>query len=135
LFGTRLPELQGELDRLLEQVDDNISRLPDPPSSEPMVEIMKRIGDFVRSIEHIVAGAPDENGLIQALLKPREQFKKEIRQTAPDFRPFDQPRDVDSAPVLSQPRFLENEEAESGCQPNDAGGIIFVNEVMNRANS
>jgi hypothetical protein len=135
IFGTRLPELQGELDRLLEQVDDDISRLPDPPSSEPMVEIMQRIGIFVRSIEHIVAGAPDENGLIQALLRPREEFKIGIRQTAPDFRPFEQPRDVNAAPVLPQPRFLSNEEAELEWQPDDAGRIIFVDEVMNRANS
>jgi hypothetical protein len=135
LSGTRLPELQGELDRLLEQVNDDILGLPDPPSSEPVVEIMKRISDFVRSIEHIVAGAADENGFIQALLTPREQFKKGIRQTAPDFRPFEQPRDVNAAPVLPQPRFLSNEEAESEWQPNDAGRIIFVDEVMNKASS
>jgi hypothetical protein len=134
-FGTRLPELQDELDRLLEQVNDDISGLPDPPSSEPMVEIMKRIGDFVRSIEHIVAGTPDEDGFIQAILRPQERFKKEIRQTSPDFRPFEQPRDGNAAPVLPQPRFLSNEEAESEWQPNDAGRMIFVDEVMNRANS
>ncbi len=134
-FGTRLPELHGELDRLLEQVDGDISRLPDPPSSEPMVEIMKRIGIFVRSIEHIVAGAPDEDGLMQALLRPQEQFKREIRQTAPAFLPLEQSRDVNAAPVLPQPRFLSNEEAESEWQPNGASRIIFVDEVMNRANS
>jgi hypothetical protein len=133
-FGTRLPELQGELDRLLEQVDEDISRLPGPPSSEPMVEIMKRIGDFVRSIEHIVAGAPDDDGLIQALLRPREQFKRGIRQTAPDFLPLEKPRDVNAAPVLPQPDFLSNEETESEWQLNDTGRI-FVDEVMNRANS
>jgi hypothetical protein len=100
-----------------------------------MVEIMKRIGDFVRSIEHIVTGTPDEDGFIQAILRPQEQFKREIRQTSPDFRPFEQPRDVKAAPVLPQPRFLSNEEAESEWQPNDASRIIFVDEVMKRANS
>ena len=135
MFGTRLPELQEELDRLLEQVNDDISGLPDPPSSEPMVEIMKRIGTFARSIEHIVVGAPDENGLIQALLRPREQFKREIRQTAPAFLPLEQSRNVDDAQVLPQPQFLSNEESESEWQLNDAGRIIFVDEVMNRANS
>ena len=135
MVGARLPELQGELDRLLEQVNDDISALPDPPSSEPMVEIMKRIGVFVRSIEHIIAGAPDENGLIQALHGPREQFKKRIRQTAPDFRPFEQPRDVSAAPVLPQPDFLSNEETESEWQSDEAGQIIFIDDVMKRANS
>jgi hypothetical protein len=136
-FGTRLPELQGELDRLLEQVNNDILGLPDPPSSEPMVEIMKRIGTFVRSIEQIVAGAPDEDGLIQALHEPQEQFKERIRQTAPDFRPFEQPRDVSAAPVLPHPDFLSNEEAESEWQSNGAaaGQIIFIDDVMDRAKS
>ena len=116
-------------------MNESILGLPDPPSSEPMVEIMKRIGDFVRSIEHIVAGSSDENGLMQALLKPQERFKREIRQTAPDFRPLERPRDVNAAPVLPQPRFLLNEEKESEWQSIDTGRIIFVDDVMNRANS
>jgi hypothetical protein len=134
LFGARLPELQEELDRLLEKVDDDILNLPDAPSSEPMVEIMNRIGIFVRAIELIVAGAPDGDGLIQALLQPREEFKREIRQTAPNFRPLEQPRDVGAVPVLLQPPFLFNEEAESEWQP-DVGQIIFVDKVMDKANS
>ena len=100
-----------------------------------MVEIMKRISAFARSIEGIVVGAPDdEDGLIQSLHKPREQFKREIRQTAPNFRPLEQPKDTNPAPALPQPSFLSNEETESEWQP-DAGRVIFVDEVMNKANS
>lgn len=116
-------------------MNDDISTLPDPPSSEPMVEIMKRIGDFVRSIEHIVAGSPDENGLIQALHEPREQFKREIRQTAPNFRPLEQPKGLNLASVLPQPSFLSNEESESEWQQINAGRAIYIDEVMNRATS
>jgi hypothetical protein len=100
-----------------------------------MVEIMKRIGTFVRDIDLIVTGAPDEDdGLIQALFEPRELFKREIRQTAPNFRPLEKPKDVGALPVLPQPTFLLNEEEESEWQPN-MRQIIFVDEVMNRANS
>jgi hypothetical protein len=136
LFG-RLPELQDELDRLLEQLNDDILALPNPPSPEPVVEIMKLIGAFVRSIELIVAGSPDDNGLIQALRGPREQFKKEIRQTAPDFRPLEQPtgKAVNTVPVLPQPTFLSNEEAESEWHAVDASRAIFVEHVMKRANA
>jgi hypothetical protein len=132
LFG-RLPELQDELDRLLNQLNDDISRLPSPPTDEPEVEMMKLIGDFVRSIDHSVAGTPDGDGLIQALRRPREQFKREIRQTAPDFRPLE--KGFNPAPVLPEPRFLSSEEDESEWQPTDANRAIFVDEVMNRANS
>ena len=134
MFG-RLPELQDELDRLLEQLNDDISDLPKPPTSEPVVEIMKLIGAFVRSIEHIVVGSPDDDGLIQALRGPREKFKREVRQTAPDFRPLERPKDINNALVLPEPRFLSNEEVESEWQPVDASRAIFVNDVMTRVDS
>jgi len=127
--------LQGELDRLFEQTVHDISRLPNPPSAEPMAELLKLIGQFVRSAEQVVAGAPDDNGLIQALRGPREEFKKKIRQTAPDFRPLERPNNVHDTPVLPEPRFLSTEEQESEWQPVDASGAIFVEDVMNRANS
>lgn len=98
---------------------------------------MKLIGAFVRSIELIVAGSPDDNGLIQALREPREKFKKEIRQTAPNFRPLEQPtgKAANTVPVLPEPTFLSNEEAEEEWQPVDASRAIFVEHVMKRANS
>jgi hypothetical protein len=127
--------LQGELDRLFEQTVHDISRLPNPPSAEPMAELLKLIGQFVRSVEQVVAGTPDDNGLIQALRGPREEFKRKIRQTAPDFRPLERPNNVHDTPVLPEPRFLSAEEQESEWQPVDASGAIFVEDVMNRANS
>jgi hypothetical protein len=133
-FG-RLPELQVELDKLFERTDRDISRLPIPPSADPMGDLLKMTGAFVRSVEHIVAGSPDENGLIQVLRGPRDQFKREIRQTAPDFRPLERPRDVNTSPALPEPRFLSNEEQESEWQPMDASRAIFVDEVQKRANS
>jgi hypothetical protein len=134
LFG-RLPELQDELDRLLNELDDDISHLPNPPTDEPVVEMMKLMGAFIHSIEDSVTGTPDDDGLIQALHGPRDQFKKEIRQSAPDFRPLERPKDINTAPVLPEPHFLSNEETESEWQPTDANRAIFVDEVMKKANS
>jgi hypothetical protein len=138
----RLPELQGELDRLLEQTNHDISRLPNPPSPEPLAEIMRLIGAFVRDIEHLVTGSPDNNGLIQSLRGPRNEFKKEIRQTAPDFRPFEHPRNANpngsrgfTSSVLPEPRFLSHEEPESEWHPVNDDRAIFIDDVMKRANS
>jgi len=127
--------LQGELDRLLEQTNHDISRLPSPPSAEPLAELLKLIGQFVRSVEQVIAGAPDDNGLIQTLRDPQEVFKRKIRQTAPDFRPLERPKNVQDAPVLPEPRFLSTEEQESEWQPLDPSGAMFVEDVMKRANS
>jgi hypothetical protein len=100
-----------------------------------MVELLKLIGQFVRSVEQVVAGAPDDNGLIQTLRDPREEFKRKIRQTAPDFRPLERPNNVHDTPVLPEPRFLSTEEQESEWQPVHPSRAIFVEDVMNRANS
>jgi hypothetical protein len=102
-----------------------------------MAEILKLIGQFIRSVEHVVAGTPGDGGLIQALREPREEFKKKIRQTAPDFRPLECPRAhvAQVMPVLPLPSFLSNEEPESEWQPVNGIRAIFVDDVMTRANS
>jgi len=103
-----------------------------------MAELLKLIGLFVRSVEQVITGAPDENGLIQALREPREEFKKKIRQTAPDFRPLERPNNpgyILAMPPLPEPRFLSSEEQESERGPVDSNRAIFVEDVMKRANS
>jgi len=100
-----------------------------------VAELLKLIGLFVRSVEQVITGSPDENGLIQALREPQEEFKKEIRQTAPDFRPLERPNNILAMPPLPEPRFLSSEEQESEWGPVDSNRAIFVEDVMKRANS
>ncbi|KAI9431841.1 hypothetical protein F5148DRAFT_1155063 [Russula earlei] len=49
-----LPELEGEVNKQLDRTNNEISRLPSPPSSEPVGEMLRLIGLFVRSIERLV---------------------------------------------------------------------------------
>ena len=71
---------------------------------------------------------------MQKLREPQNKFKRAIRQTAPDFRPLERPKIVDTTPVPS-PSFLSSEEAEWEQEPSNASRPIFVDEVMKRANS
>ena len=100
-----------------------------------MEEMFRLTGLFVNSLKHLVKGTSESDGLIQTLRKPREEFKGNIRRTAPDFRPFERPKSVSTVPVLPPPRFLSNEESESELQPVDATQAIFVEDVMKRAKS
>jgi hypothetical protein len=135
-YFDRLPELEEEVDRLLEQASHDLSRLPSPPSSEPVGEMLRLIGAFVRSVERLVDGTPDEDGLIQALRGTRIEFKRAIRQTAPDFRPIERPRGCESPEIpTTQPSFLSNEEEDWESQPGDSSRAIFVGDVMKKANS
>jgi hypothetical protein len=111
----------------------DISLLPSPPSSEPVAEILRLIGAFVRSIDQLVSGTPGENGLMQTLRGPQNEFKRAIRQTAPDFRPLERPEVVDPQPVPS-PSFLSSEETEWEQQPSNTSPPIFVDDVMTKAN-
>jgi hypothetical protein len=133
LISKRLPELQEELNRLLTQTQQDISQLPNPPSSEPTSEIMKLIGAFVQSIKDLVDGiTPDEYGLIQKLRGPRDEFKKAIRQTAPYFLPLERSQGVDLEPA--PPSFLSSEEAEWEEEPCDDNSPIFIDDVLEKAN-
>jgi hypothetical protein len=135
LIGTfgRLPEIEEELNKLLEQTSHDLSRLPKPPSSEPLGEMMRLIGSFVRSIERLVDGSPDDNGLMQALRRPHSEFKKAIRHTAPDFRP--RPRGEKKSTIpLAPPSFLVDEETDWQDQLNGTNTAIYIEDVMKKAN-
>ncbi|KAF8504672.1 P-loop containing nucleoside triphosphate hydrolase protein [Russula emetica] len=139
LIAKRLPELEEELEKLLERTTHDLSRLPNPPSSEPVGEMLRLIGSFARSIEYLVEGTPDDDGLIQALREPRKSFKKAIRQTAPDFRPLARPKKTERS-MLKQPtiplapNFLKDEE-EDWQDQTSSSDAIYIEDVMKRANS
>jgi hypothetical protein len=103
--------------------------------------MLRLIGSFARSIEHLVEGTPDDDGLIQALREPRKGFKKAIRQTAPDFRPLARPKKTEKL-MNKQPQparppapiFLRNEE-EDWQDQTSSGDAIYIEDVMKRANS
>jgi hypothetical protein len=102
--------------------------------------MLQLIGSFARSIEHLVEGTPDDDGLIQALREPRKSFKKAIRQTAPDFRPLARPRKnnllvINKQPAtLPAPIFLKDEE-EDWQDQSSSGDAVYIEDVMKRANS
>jgi hypothetical protein len=140
LLVTRLPELQEEVDRLLEQTDNDISRLPNMPSAdaEPMGELLRLIGLFVRALEQVVTGTPDADGLIQALRGPQQEFMNRIRRTAPDFRPLERSGHTNGIPAMPgflEPDFLSSEEQESQWQQVEPSRIIYIEDVMERANT
>ncbi len=112
----------------------DIDRLPGPPSSEPVSEILKLIGVFVRSIQRLIDGVPDENGLLQALREPRDEFKEAIRHTAPYFLPLESSFVFKATGTVPPFSFLSNEETWEQ-EPCDASSPIFVDQVLEKANS
>jgi hypothetical protein len=101
--------------------------------------MLRLIGSFARSIENLVEGTPDDDGLIQALRGPRKSFKKAIRQTAPDFRPLARPKkskmnSLYQPEIPPAPIFLKDEE-EDWQDQTSSSDAIYIEDVMKRANS
>lgn len=103
---------------------------------------------FTTDLSKHVEGIPESHGLLQRIRPHHDLFRKEIRRTAPDFRPYE--RRYAFQRSLAPPKFLSNEEdldevdalgemIESCSLPpspgnlRQAGTVIYIDEVMERA--
>ncbi|KAJ3508089.1 hypothetical protein NLJ89_g5947 [Agrocybe chaxingu] len=89
LISKRLPEIQQEIQRTISVTKAALSHLPREPPSNPQAEITSLISDFTKDLEKQVDGVPSAKGLIQSIRPAHQSFRKAIRQTAPNFRPFE----------------------------------------------
>ncbi|KAI3605474.1 hypothetical protein WG66_005886 [Moniliophthora roreri] len=97
-----------------------------------------RTNNLVEPVGRHVEGTPNELGLLQVIRPFQENFRKDIRNTAPKFLPFDKdtPYTVGNlGPVDPDPAFIKHEEeAESQDIVNQpVFNVIPIDEVMKRA--
>jgi hypothetical protein len=94
-------------------------------------------------------GVPNEDGLIQLIRPAQEKFKLAIRQTAPEFRPFE--KRFAGSKTFGRAKFLKNEEGGvSGTDDDEDGDVdpsfkpkgrsigrksrkVYIDEVLKRA--
>lgn len=110
LSSHRLPEIQDELEKSMIRARDLLDGLPKPPSNDPRGEISSLLHAFTSDLAQEIRGVPDEDGLLQAIRPAQETFRRAIRITAPDFRPFE--REFRGTRHLGQATFLHSEEGE-----------------------
>ncbi|PBK85320.1 hypothetical protein ARMGADRAFT_1169624 [Armillaria gallica] len=132
LISKRLPDIQLELERTIEGTLDQLVKLPKEPSKNPLHEISALLSAFTVDVSKHVEGIPDEEGILQMIRPAQEQFKRDIRGTVPQFRPFE--RRLAGSEMLSTPSFLSNEEDEVMEEGDDDDhACIYVDEVYTRA--
>ena len=68
------------------------------------------IHSFTVDLARHIEGVPDHDGLLQVIRPAQEKFRKSIRMTAPNFRPFES--HLKKQRHLSRALFLANEEGE-----------------------
>jgi len=130
LIRRRLPELQEELQSLVKATRKSLNALPDPPSKDPVSEVIHLVATFTRELSRYIEGTPDPKGILQAIHPLQQEFRRSIRKSAPNFRPY--PRVDDEKTEFRSPAFLENE--EDSAADLDTSKTIFIDEVMDRAN-
>jgi len=110
-----------------------------------------------------VQGVPDEDGLLQAILPAQQKFRVAIRETAPNFRPFEKrfegkrhmgrvafladeegktfdDEDSEAENYPTEERDFESEGVSSGTSltapshPKSKKSKIFIDQVLQRAN-
>ncbi|KAJ7775530.1 P-loop containing nucleoside triphosphate hydrolase protein [Mycena metata] len=136
LISKRLPQIQIELENTIRKTRDGLHQLPKPPSSDPMGEVAGLLHVFIGELDKVLEGIPYDEGLLQVIRPAQERFRREIRNTAPDFRPFEDSSLRGRVPTLfADPVFLSNEDGfeDPSSSVEVAPVPIFINKVMDRA--
>ncbi|KAH7908747.1 P-loop containing nucleoside triphosphate hydrolase protein [Hygrophoropsis aurantiaca] len=92
LIEDTLPEHKRTVEKLLADCTKELESLPPPLVSDPKIEVLMRVNAFCESFKGAVDGSSDKT-LAQRNRALYSQFKRDIRGTAPDFRPFSDPQD------------------------------------------
>ncbi|KAJ7281014.1 P-loop containing nucleoside triphosphate hydrolase protein [Mycena rebaudengoi] len=142
IISKRLPQIEVELETALQQTRASIQRLPKPPSNDAILEVMTLVHSFIRELDQMVEGVPHVDGLIQTIRPAQEEFRRNIRRTAPDFRPFESNQKRGKGQyIFPDPDFLRDEEGHKHWFPpsnNEQASItarvpICVDQVLTRA--
>ncbi|KIK46797.1 hypothetical protein CY34DRAFT_799955 [Suillus luteus UH-Slu-Lm8-n1] len=93
LIEEALPRLREDIDKLLAQCNKDFDALPPPLANDPQIEVLGRINAFCDVFKSFVNGSHEDKRLAQRNRALYSIFKRDIRGTAPDFRPFERPED------------------------------------------
>ncbi|OJA20284.1 hypothetical protein AZE42_13533, partial [Rhizopogon vesiculosus] len=93
LIEEALPRLREDIDKLLASCIKDLDALPLPLANDPQIEVLERVNAFCDVFKGFVNGSHEDKRLAQRNRALYAIFKRDIRGTAPDFRPFDNPKE------------------------------------------
>ncbi|KAG1792765.1 P-loop containing nucleoside triphosphate hydrolase protein [Suillus plorans] len=128
LIEEALPRLREDIDKLLAQCNKEFDGLPPPLANDPQIEVLGRVNTFCDVFKGYVNGSHENKRLAQQNRALYAIFKRDIRGTAPDFRPFEKPEEY--AP-------LDDTEGKMTLTERDPGvktmGIYEISKVIQEA--
>ncbi|KAG1878986.1 P-loop containing nucleoside triphosphate hydrolase protein [Suillus subluteus] len=93
LIEEALPRLREDIDKLLAQCNKEFDALPPPLANDPQIEVLGRVNAFCDVFKGFVNGSHEDKILAQRNRALYAIFKRDIRGTAPDFRPLENPEE------------------------------------------
>ncbi|THU90221.1 hypothetical protein K435DRAFT_760491 [Dendrothele bispora CBS 962.96] len=135
LIETNLPRLKAEVDRLLTQNQEELHRLPSPPTSEPIAEVSQMVNTFCAAVKELVLGDGLKKTLVQKDRKEYAKLKQRIWATSYDFRPFVNHKDYED-PKLDNEESLDSkvtpspERALISCKARPLLDLLDVRQVI-----
>ncbi|EEB90813.1 hypothetical protein MPER_10934, partial [Moniliophthora perniciosa FA553] len=133
LIAKRLPEIQDELEKAILEVRKSLQALPKEPSQDPVRDITNLIYNFVDDVKKHMEGVPTEDGLLQTIRPHQERFRLAIRNTTPNFKPFERSRDLELSPSAHPDFIIQEEGADLASDNLEDSDPIYADEVLQRA--
>lgn len=108
-----IPKMQARVQATLKETASAMSKLPEPAPKDPMAYTLNLLRDFSDNYRWATEGGPKEGHLIQNITKAFEEFKINIKSTAPYFCPF--PSSASGATVFNNS--LDDDEVTGQTRP------------------
>ncbi|KAG2364145.1 P-loop containing nucleoside triphosphate hydrolase protein [Suillus spraguei] len=123
LIEETLPCLRDDVDKLLTKCIKDLDELPPPLANDPQIEVLGRMNVFCDVFKRFLNGSHEDKRLAQRNRTLYATFKRDIRGTAPDFRPFSQPEQYIP---------LDDTEGNMTLSERDPGvNVIGINDIRN----
>lgn len=125
----RLPKLRAEAEESLQSVQTSLSKLPPPPSDNPVLELLRMVSAIATDIQSLVRGVEGYEGLLQQCRPFHQTLKYDILSTQPNFRPFKSAKDdqIEFETVIDKDDTLE-----SGTRKTVTSNPIYLEDVRSK---
>ncbi|KAI5117486.1 hypothetical protein M0805_009549 [Coniferiporia weirii] len=142
LLDSILPKLREQAERELDACLKALSELPEVPKADPSSEVLGHVTEFCQELTAIVFASgsalyatqlsdPDVDGKAFVRLNRirYNTFKRDIRRTCPDFRPFEHHEDY-TTPRYSCDIDRIDSDSEKDSEPHD---LLYVQDVIRKS--
>ncbi|TCD67241.1 hypothetical protein EIP91_000370 [Steccherinum ochraceum] len=88
VISKALPGLREKCKESLRLAKSDLEKFPPPASDQPAAELLRLITGFSTNVECLVRGSDNFEHLLQRCRPAYATFKRDVRGTSPDLRPF-----------------------------------------------